>query len=89
MHSREGVSYDWLDGVLLFQVVSQNPMDGVATLTPNQVRKFNLELDDKSEVMVRWQAPLAPFHCQLAIDDCPICPIAGVANRHSAIARLA
>ena len=32
VHSRDGVSYDWLDGVLLFQVVSQIPMDGVANL---------------------------------------------------------
>ena len=54
VHSREGVSYDWLDGVLLFQVVSQNPMDGVANLNAlATVRKFNLGTDDKSEVMVR------------------------------------
>jgi homopolymeric O-antigen transport system ATP-binding protein len=52
-HSREGVSYDWLDGVLLFQVVSQNTMDGVANLNAlATVRRFNLASDDKSEVMM-------------------------------------
>ncbi|MFZ0064440.1 MAG: ABC transporter ATP-binding protein [Pyrinomonadaceae bacterium] len=54
VHSREGVSYDWLDGVLLFQVVSQVPMDGVANLNAlATVRRFNLATDNTSEVMMR------------------------------------
>ncbi|MDQ3472498.1 MAG: ABC transporter ATP-binding protein [Acidobacteriota bacterium] len=47
VHSREGVSYDWLDGVLLFQVVSQVPMDGVANLNAiATIRRFNYKTDE-------------------------------------------
>ncbi len=47
VHSREGVSYDWLDGVLLFQVVSQIPMDGVANLNAiATIRRFNYQPDE-------------------------------------------
>lgn len=47
VHSREGVSYDWLDGVLLFQVVSQIPMDGVANLNAiATIRRLNYKTDD-------------------------------------------
>ena len=60
VHSREGVSYDWLDGVLLFQVVSQVPMDGVANLNAlATVRRFNLATDDTSEVMMRRQSEVS------------------------------
>ena len=52
VHSREGVSYDWLDGVLLFQVVSQVPMDGVANLNALvTIRRFNLPTDSASEAL--------------------------------------
>ncbi len=47
VHSREGVSYDWLDGVLLFQVVSQVPMDGVANLNAiAAIRRFNYKTEE-------------------------------------------
>ncbi|MDQ5838447.1 MAG: Wzt carbohydrate-binding domain-containing protein, partial [Acidobacteriota bacterium] len=32
VHSRDGVSYDWLDGVLFFQVTSPTLVEGVANL---------------------------------------------------------
>lgn len=32
VHSRDAIAFDWLDGVLLFQVISPVPMDGVANL---------------------------------------------------------
>lgn len=32
VHSREGISYDWLDGVLFFRVMSAVSMEGVANL---------------------------------------------------------
>jgi lipopolysaccharide transport system ATP-binding protein len=32
VHSRDGVSYDWLDGVLFFQVTSADLIEGVANL---------------------------------------------------------
>jgi len=31
-HSAEGVSYDWLDGVHFFRVVSAPPVEGIANL---------------------------------------------------------
>lgn len=47
VHSREGVSYDWLDGVLLFQVVSQVPMDGVTNLNAiAAIRRFNYKTEE-------------------------------------------
>lgn len=47
VHSRDGISYDWLDGVLLFQVVSQVPMNGIANLNAlASVRRFNLAADE-------------------------------------------
>jgi homopolymeric O-antigen transport system ATP-binding protein len=32
VHSEEGISYDWLDGVLFFRVTSNAPVDGIANL---------------------------------------------------------
>ena len=32
VHSGEGVSYDWLDGVHFFRVASAPPVDGIANL---------------------------------------------------------
>jgi hypothetical protein len=32
VHSREGISFDWLDGVLYFRVMSAVAMEGVANL---------------------------------------------------------
>ena len=47
VHSRDGVSYDWLDGVLLFQVVNQIPMEGVANLNAlAKVRRFTSQADE-------------------------------------------
>lgn len=48
VHSCDGLSYDWLDGVLLFQVVSQIPMDGVANLNVlATVRRFSLAANEE------------------------------------------
>jgi hypothetical protein len=48
VHSCDGLSYDWLDGVLLFQVVSQTPMDGVVNLNViGTVRRFNLAANEE------------------------------------------
>lgn len=47
VHSSDGISYDWLDGVVLFQVVSPIPMEGVANLNSiPTVRRFNLATDE-------------------------------------------
>ncbi|HEX8773148.1 MAG TPA: ABC transporter ATP-binding protein [Pyrinomonadaceae bacterium] len=35
VHSREGISFDWLDGVLYFRVMSAVAMEGVANLNAN------------------------------------------------------
>jgi ABC-type polysaccharide/polyol phosphate transport system ATPase subunit len=32
VHSADGISYDWLDGVLFFRVVSATPLEGLANL---------------------------------------------------------
>ena len=32
VHSAEGISYDWLDGVLFFRVVAETPVEGLANL---------------------------------------------------------
>ena len=43
VHSRSAISYDWLDGVVLFQVVSPVAMEGVANLNASaSVRRFSL-----------------------------------------------
>ncbi|HKR61643.1 MAG TPA: ABC transporter ATP-binding protein [Pyrinomonadaceae bacterium] len=42
VHSPDAISYDWLDSVLLFQVVCPVPMDGVANLNSlATVRRFS------------------------------------------------
>jgi hypothetical protein len=32
VHSEDGISYDWLDGVLFFRVASGTPVEGIANL---------------------------------------------------------
>ena len=32
VHSEDGISYDWLDGVLFFRVTSSSPIEGIANL---------------------------------------------------------
>jgi lipopolysaccharide transport system ATP-binding protein len=32
VHSEDGISYDWLDGVLFFRVTSASPVEGIANL---------------------------------------------------------
>ena len=49
VHSRNAISYDWLDGVLLFQVVSPVAMEGVANLNASaSVRRFDLPLTEEN-----------------------------------------
>lgn len=49
VHSRSAVSYDWLDGVLLFQVVSPVAMEGVANLNASaSVRRFTLPIAEEN-----------------------------------------
>ena len=46
VHSRDAISYDWLDGVLLFEVVSPVPMDGVANLNATaSVRRYSQAIE--------------------------------------------
>jgi homopolymeric O-antigen transport system ATP-binding protein len=43
VHSREGISFDWLDGVLFFRVMSHTPMEGVTNLNASATtRKLGL-----------------------------------------------
>ena len=47
VHSRDAISYDWLDGVLVFPVVSSVAMEGVANLNATAtVRRFASASDD-------------------------------------------
>lgn len=47
VHSRNAISYDWLDGVLLFPVVSSVAMEGVANLNATAtVRRFARPVDE-------------------------------------------
>ena len=49
VHSRSAISYDWLDGVLLFQVVSPVAMEGVANLNASaSVRRFDLPVTEEN-----------------------------------------
>jgi hypothetical protein len=32
VHSEDGISYDWLDGIRFFQVMSATPIEGMANL---------------------------------------------------------
>ena len=54
VHSRNAISYDWLDGVLLFQVVSPVAMEGVANLNASaSVRRFDLPVtEENAEALV-------------------------------------
>ena len=46
VHSSDAISYDWLDGALLFEVVSPVAMEGVANLNASaSVRRFSLAGD--------------------------------------------
>lgn len=46
-HSRNAISYDWLDGVLIFSVVSSVAMEGVANLNSTAtVRRLGLAVDE-------------------------------------------
>jgi hypothetical protein len=38
-HSNEGVSFDWVDGLLFFRVMSSVPMEGVANLNATAVTR--------------------------------------------------
>ncbi|HEX7998733.1 MAG TPA: ABC transporter ATP-binding protein [Pyrinomonadaceae bacterium] len=39
VHSAEGISYDWLDGVLFFRVVSATPVEGIANLNASAMMR--------------------------------------------------
>ncbi|MCA1635818.1 MAG: ABC transporter ATP-binding protein [Acidobacteria bacterium] len=50
VHSREGVSYDWLDGVLFFRVTSATLVEGVANLNASaQVRRLGAGIASKRD----------------------------------------
>ena len=47
VHSRDGVSYDWLDGVLFFQVTSPALIEGVANLNASATaRHLGMQIAD-------------------------------------------
>jgi hypothetical protein len=49
VHSRSAISYDWLDGVVIFQVVSPVAMEGVANLNATAtMRRFELPLGQEN-----------------------------------------
>lgn len=52
VHSAKGISYDWLDGVLFFSVVSSTPMEGVANLNASAtVRRLALSVDEADSAL--------------------------------------
>jgi hypothetical protein len=52
VHSRDGVSYDWLDGALFFQVTSPALIEGVANLNASATAR-RLELRNEEQTGVR------------------------------------
>jgi len=59
VHSRDGVSYDWLDGVLFFQVTSPDLIEGVANLNASAAARriefrnaeCGLRIEDQGEAV--------------------------------------
>ncbi|MBD0325736.1 MAG: ABC transporter ATP-binding protein [Pyrinomonadaceae bacterium] len=52
VHSAEGISYDWLDGVLFFRVVSATPLEGIANLNASAAMRRmgqTSDLKDKAD----------------------------------------
>jgi hypothetical protein len=39
VHSEEGISYDWMDGVVFFRVASSSPVEGIANLNATAAAK--------------------------------------------------
>jgi hypothetical protein len=51
IHSVDGKSYDWLDGVLFFRVTSDKLMEGIANLNASaEVHKINASLENVSSI---------------------------------------
>lgn len=50
VHSREGVSFDWIDGALFFRVTSQILIEGIANLNATATTR---KLDDAPELLRR------------------------------------
>jgi homopolymeric O-antigen transport system ATP-binding protein len=56
-HSTDAVSFDWLDGVLFFQVMSGMPMEGVANLNASvSTRRVLVQKQEKLENITATQA---------------------------------
>ncbi|MGH9883451.1 MAG: Wzt carbohydrate-binding domain-containing protein, partial [Pyrinomonadaceae bacterium] len=56
-HSTDAVSFDWLDGVLFFQVMSAMPMEGVANLNASvTTRRVLVQKQEKLENITARQA---------------------------------
>jgi homopolymeric O-antigen transport system ATP-binding protein len=65
VHSRDAISYDWLDNVLLFQVVSPIAMEGVANLNATAtVRRFALTIDESKTEPAVTEAIQNPLELQ-------------------------
>jgi len=65
VHSRDAISYDWLDNVLLFQVVSPIAMEGVANLNATAtVRRFALTIDESKTESAVTEAIQNPLELQ-------------------------
>jgi ABC-type polysaccharide/polyol phosphate transport system ATPase subunit len=65
VHSRDAISYDWLDNVLLFQVVSPIAMEGVANLNATAtVRRFALTIDEAKTEPAVTEAIQNPLELQ-------------------------
>jgi len=52
VHSEDGISYDWIDGVLFFQVVCAPPVEGVANLNAAAtMRRMGASAETQSEAV--------------------------------------
>lgn len=59
VHSEEGISYDWLDGVLFFRVTSQTPVEGIANLNATaSLRRLGRATNSAEAVNKQVSAPV-------------------------------
>jgi lipopolysaccharide transport system ATP-binding protein len=53
VHSADGISFDWMDGVLFFRVVSETTIEGVANLNASvTTRRLGLHMDEGSAASI-------------------------------------
>lgn len=49
VHSGDGISYDWLDGVLFFRVVASTQIEGIANLNATAIMRRTVQAEESSD----------------------------------------